>query len=98
MPALDQSGEFRLVPRGFARGARRSRPPQITMKNNEKTTKITMNNNAASVEDPRPVRDARHGDIWQNEPALPKRNHGRGARGIADLSIQTDAFPPCRGG
>jgi hypothetical protein len=42
MPALDQRGEFRLVPRGFARGARRSRPPQITMKNNEKNNE---NNN-----------------------------------------------------
>src|SRR3954465_12891420 len=64
----------------------------------KKTTKITMNNNAASVEDARPVRDARHGGIWQNEPTLPKRNHSRGARGIADLFLQTDAFPPCRGG
>jgi hypothetical protein len=42
MPVLDQSGEFRLVPPGFVRSARRSRPPQITMKNNEKNNE---NNN-----------------------------------------------------
>ena len=52
-----------------------------------------------SAKHPRPVRGAPEGRAFrQNEPTLPKRNNARGARGIADLSLQTDAFPPRRGG
>src|SRR3954453_6445005 len=64
----------------------------------EKTMKKTINNNAASVETRDRFGTRRHGRVWQNDPTLPERNHGPGARGIADLFLQTDAFPPCRGG
>src|SRR3954468_3755387 len=63
----------------------------------KKTTKITMNNNAAAVET-RTGSERTASRRLADEPTLPKRNQGRGARGIADLFLQTDAFPPCRGG
>jgi len=58
-----------------------------------------MNNNAAFGRGPA-TGSGRAGtaSVRENEPTLPKRDNARGARGIADLSLQTDAFPPRRGG
>src|SRR6187399_739451 len=64
------------------------------MNNNPKNN---TKNNAALGRGPRPVRDAAAA-FWPDEPTLRKRDNARGARGIADLSLATDAFPPRRGG
>ena len=96
MRALRAAGEFRLAARGFVRFRRAFSPAPITMNNNAKNN---TKNNAVAGQGARTFGMlAAWRALWPDEPALRKRANARGARGIADLSLATDAFPPRRGG